>query len=570
MTSSQVLMNTKVLKGRINMFEAKNFAKRLIKFPERIKSSRKFQKDLHDILALFSSSTEPRRVKNILFATSMANYDGANNIDAIMSLQLARMGHRVSVILCDKKLGACQLSKIGKIAPQEFVRSGNSSICDECYYQGKGKFRLQDVDLLRYGQFFSAADQKKIDEILVAIPVDQIRNFKLHDVAVGEHAYAGALRYYARGDLAGEDHGQEILKIFFKASLKTFMVFFNLFKARNIDVVVAHHGIYVPQGIIVGIAKIFDVRIVTHNPAYRKNTFIFAHNDSYHHTMLAEDSQRWLGIELTNARRRKIQDYLNSRRTGKDDWIWFAENSGKYPPRLQKMLRSEKTNYLCCTSVMWDAQLHYKANAFDSMADWIVETIRLFIEGEVAGNLIIRVHPAEISGAIPSRQKITDVINEHFEILPENIFLVDPDSAVSTYDLIDDSDVCIVYNTKTGIEMAANGAKVVVAGEAWIRGKGFTIDVTDKNLYPEILRQAPTNNKLSTEQHDIALKYAYYFFFRRMIKLPMISSPKKFNLVLDSQIKPTDLIAAKSSLDTISNGIVEGTFFEANDAEEIE
>ena len=38
-------------------------------------------------------------------------------------------------------------------------------------------------------------------------------------MAVGEHARAGALRYFARGDLSGEPEGEAVLRRYLEASL---------------------------------------------------------------------------------------------------------------------------------------------------------------------------------------------------------------------------------------------------------------------------------------------------------------------------------------------------------------
>ena len=55
------------------------------------------------------------------------------------------------------------------------------------------------------------------------------------------------------------------------------------------------------------------------------------------------------------------------------------------------------------TNVSWDAQLHYPANAFPNMLEWLVRTCEYFATRPDL-QLLIRVHPAEISGFPPSRQ----------------------------------------------------------------------------------------------------------------------------------------------------------------------
>src|SRR5690606_31255324 len=109
------------------------------------------------------------------------------------------------------------------------------------------------------------------------------------------------------------------------ASLRTRAATQRLIDEERYDVVVAHHGIYVPQGIICETARRCGTRVVTYNPAYRKHCFIFSHEASYHYTMLDEETAVWENLDLRPELQSVTQNYLKSRRTGSADWIWFHD-----------------------------------------------------------------------------------------------------------------------------------------------------------------------------------------------------------------------------------------------------
>jgi hypothetical protein len=69
------------------------------------------------------------------------------------------------------------------------------------------------------------------------------------------------------------------------------------------------------------------------------------------------------------------------------------------------------------------------------------------------------------------------------------------------------------------VELTSFGVPVIAAGEAWIRNKGLTIDVKSKQHYREVLDSLPLGRRMTAEQKREAQKYAYHFFFRRMIPL---------------------------------------------------
>jgi hypothetical protein len=103
------------------------------------------------------------------------------------------------------------------------------------------------------------------------------------------------------------------------------------------------------------------------------------------------------------------------------------------------------------------------------------------------------------------------------------------------------------------------GIPVIVAGEAWIRNKGLTLDANSSDEYFKILDRLPLKEGLSEAGTQHARKYAYHFFFRHLMPLPFVvpTSPYKIEL---SGID--DLLPGRSvGLDVICNGILKGDQF---------
>jgi hypothetical protein len=84
----------------------------------------------------------------------------------------------------------------------------------------------------------------------------------------------------------------------------------------------------------------------------------------------------------------------------------------------------------------------------------------------------------------------------------------------------------IIFGTKMGIELSSIGIPVIVAGEAWIKGKNIGFDANNKEEYIKLLNELPFKNGLNHNQTIRSLKYAYHFFFRRMIPLPFVKAKK--------------------------------------------
>lgn len=363
---------------------------------------------------------------------------------------------------------------------------------------------------------------------------------------------------FAKANIDDEPFGEKVLKRYLHAAFITVYVMKRLIKKYNFDCCVFHHGIYIPQGILGEVARKEGLSVVNWNPAYRKKCFIFSHSDTYHHTLMNEPVKNWDQIKWSPRLEKKTLDYLKSRWKGTQDWIWFHEKPTFVLSQITKEfgIDLKKPCIGMLTNVLWDAQLHYPANAFPNMLDWIVKTIRYFI-GKPQLQLIIRVHPAEIRGTLPSRQKVVDQIQKVFQKLPKNIIVIPPQSQVSTYAVMTACNAVLIYGTKTGVELASIGIPVIVAGEAWIRNKGITMDAESESHYFRLLDKLPFRKRMDEEKVLRAKKYAFHFFFRRMIPIGAIE-PKAGWPPYQLGVKTlTELMPGKDpGLDIICAGIL--------------
>jgi hypothetical protein len=334
---------------------------------------------------------------------------------------------------------------------------------------------------------------------------------------------------------------------------------------------VFHHGIYVPQGIVGEVCRQAGIGVVNWVPAYRTSSFIFSHDDTYHHTLMTEPTTLWEHLPWSEDLENETLDYLKSRWHGIRDWIHFTHEQ---PQEDLQQIQAEtgicfdKPTIGLLNNVMWDAQLHYPANAFPNMLDWVFQTISYFAKRPDL-QLLIRVHPAELRGSIPSRQPILREIQRVFPVLPSTIYIIPPESNISTYAAMLRCDSVIIYGTKTGVELTSLGIPVIVAGEAWIRGKGLTIDVQDPEQYFHILDQLPLGRRLDEATVRRARMYAYHFFFRRMIPLRFVTKSRSGFANVGGwwpytlQIARIDALTLgrDQGLDTICDGILQGTPF---------
>lgn len=503
--------------------------------------------------------------QRVLMATSVGGHLTGTTLESALAAALVLRGAEVETLLCDADLPACLECTVLRLGDgSEMARQGpRRLLCPGCFRSGAATYGELGLKVHKYSDWYTVEDRGRAREIATLTAYEDLSTLKVDGIAVGEHALAGALRYFARADLRGEPHAEPILRRYVEAAALTAFAIDRLLAMRHYDVAVFHHGIYVPQGLVGEVARKRGVRVVTWNPAYRKNCFIFSHDDTYHHTLMHEHRTAWQNLPWDDAREKEVMGYLSSRWSGAEDWIWFHHAPRENVAEIEQECGVDFSKPVIglLTNVMWDAQLHYPANAFPDMRTWIVESIRWFAERPDL-QLLIRVHPAEIRGSVPSRQRVADEIAAAFPVLPGNVFILGPESDASTYVAMAECDTVLIYGTKTGVELAAMGIPVVVAGEAWIRGKGLTRDAHDRNGYLEILETLPSGRRLDAETTTNARKYAYHFFFRRMIPLGIVEptgGDPVFRVVVDDVARLEE--GADGGLDCICNGVLTGAPF---------
>jgi len=500
----------------------------------------------------------------VLMATAIGSYAHAVTLESALAAALTFRGAEVHALLCDGSMTACAECEASLYPNLErFAQHGPSGdLCRDCMWPAERVYRQLGITVHKYSDWLTAEDRTEARRIAEGVAVQDVRGFTWDGLALGEHAYAGALRFFATGSLDDEPQAVPIVRRYLESALLTAFATRRLLRSIQFTSTVVTHGIYVPWGIVAEVSRQEHVHVSTWNVAYRKRRFIFSHDDTYHHTLLTEPKDHWENLQLTAAQETELMNYLRSRREGLFDWIVFHRPNRQEPEEIGRRVGLDpgKPVIGLLTNVSWDAQLHYPANAFPSMLEWLVQTCEYFATRPDL-QLLIRVHPAEISGFPVSRQPILSELRRRIPRLAPNIHVVPPESGLSTYGLMSLCNAAIIYGTKMGVELSSVGIPVVVAGEAWVRNKGITCDASSREEYFSILNRLPFAEGLGPVQLARARRYAYHFFFNRMIPLPFIEPNAGFPVYRLELNRLQQLLPGDTGLDTICDGILGRTPF---------
>ncbi len=227
----------------------------------------------------------------VLMATTIGSYAHAVTLESALAAALTFRGAEVHALLCDGSMtGLRRVRGVALSRPRRgSSRTGPArDLCRDCQWPAERVYAQLGMQVHRYSDWLTAEDRAAARAHgRTHAAAERSPAYTLDGLAIGEHAYAGALRFFATGSLEDEPHGEAVLRRYLESALLTAL--------RHAPPVPRPsgsprrsftHGIYVPWGIVGEVARREGVPVSTWNVAYRKRRFIFSHDDTYHHTLL--------------------------------------------------------------------------------------------------------------------------------------------------------------------------------------------------------------------------------------------------------------------------------------------
>ena len=136
--------------------------------------------------------------------------------------------------------------------------------------------------------------------------------------------------------------------------------------------------------------------------------------------------------------------------------------------------------------------------------------------------------------------------------MPDHIFLLKPDTNISTLSLYSIGDFCLTVRGTVGIECASYGLVVITAGDGRYDKHGFTIDIKNISDYKKLLKNIHLLPKMSKTKIELAQKFAFGVFLMRPIELTSINFmyQKTREADLDVSLNMEEFFDFKKSYDT--------------------
>jgi hypothetical protein len=194
---------------------------------------------------------------------------------------------------------------------------------------------------------------------------------------------------------------------------------------------------------------------------------------------------------------RWLRGHLRFQRSSLDDPL---------PPHIKSFLRDSRPMALLAPCGVADSGTLRRQRVFASQREWIHKTCGYFKQ-HPEWKLIVRAHPVEYSWRKKLRIRVGDIAAEAAGNA-SNILVIRGNEKASTYAMLQDAHVGIVWVSNVGVDMVIRGCPVIAAGNPCYSGLGLVEEPVGPAQYFEKIAAALTQRSITTpEQQDAGKKY---------------------------------------------------------------
>ena len=480
--------------------------------------------------------------------------------EKVLSDALKFNGASVKNLLCENYLKSCDAAILGE---------SHKKICKTCRKQGK-RFKKQfPNEFLSFSQFISDDEKKSIEYTVEEIDHAELIGYTYMGVHVGQHAFNSSNKYFRHGNFdSTSEEFINCMKHNIVQGMITVKIAENLVKKENPTHFITIHGGYSSWGPIADYLKNAGVEVYRYIKSVNKIGDIYI-------TKLGEDLsgivaedvwEKSKQTQLEPEKRRKLSTFLNKKREGNTlDYQLYNESKKQYKDeQLIKLLNSDdKEKFALYPHVLWDKgylnRYDSQGSFFKDDIEWMLETIKFFI-GLDDSLLFIKPHPGERLKDDWTTYSSTQVIKDHFGELPNHIILINNDYPITSFNLMQQNCIGLVFSSTAGLEYSYFKKPVLVAANIHYKYANAVLPVNSKEEYYDIIKTPQPLFDFVDNNFDIIEKYAYHFYYMQQVSMPFFRKDLFLGHCVDWSVieKYEEFIEKDEVMNHIARSIING------------
>lgn len=452
------------------------------------------------------------------------------------------LGNNILLPICDSKFSLCPPFVW---LPQNSTESQKVNQCASCRSFANEAVKIYSRDSLLLEEFLNEFDIEIVEKELRRY-TNNLLDYKFNSISFGRltsYQFVLLTKISNFEDLTKEQ--SEIWKKLILTAIRSYFHVKFLSRKKLLKCIVYYNFYATEIGAIVAakelkIKSMYVVNI-SHRWVDRKNIYICNPNDYY---LLTKDWIKWREFELKPSQiKESFEDLLIN---------YFSIGSHRYSPKreqfdddLREKLNIPKNKKILSAFTSSDDErlglnfmfneigfesIEEKTDCFIDQIDWL-ENLIDWIESREDFYLVIRIHPrsGKNNQGDTNNTQFYNILLEKFNIPYKNTLIVHPQELISSYSLIDISDVCLVSWSSIGLDVARLGGKCLSALKLIPSYPDdiFVYYEKEKSSYFDRIIQL-SNEKLNIDSVIYAYRWYYYSRFSLTYSFDKISKNKDF------------------------------------------
>ncbi len=337
--------------------------------------------------------------------------------------------------------------------------------------------------------------------------------------------------------------------------------FERIFDALNPRALVVFNGVSYPEALARQVALSKGVPVVTHEVGMRPFSAFFSHG---HATAYPMDPPQ---APLRPDERRALDAYLQDRTHGRFSMagVQFWPEIEPLPEVLRQKIDAHRGTVPVFTNVIFDTSQIHANVLFENMFDWL-EELKRAISAHPETLFIVRAHPDEARPGKASQESVASWVANSGLLAAENVHFIPATKYVSSYDLIREAKLVLIYNSSVGLEASILGAPVLCAGRARFTHAHTVYFPDSKARYRVMLEEFLAQERVENPEEfsENARRFLHYQLFRTSLVLSDFLGPDPdiAGGVLLKEFEAERFEPERSvELDVIAKGILYGSPF---------
>jgi hypothetical protein len=477
-------------------------------------------------------------------------------IETVLAQSVARHGGTPVFASCGGRLPICDVMTVDAAPPMP---------CHSCREYAFGAVRAAGFDALGLRDVIDVPSAVETARKLVADlgTVRQCEDFTYADIPLGRLVRISVAWFLSRGTLPDTPLVVDTYRSFLVSGIVVSNGLRRILDRLHPDRVFMLNGTFFAENIMSVLAAEHKIPFTTYEKGFLYDSVVVTPGEPACYLMVPESA--WTEAKdapLTLSEMTAVDAYLGQRRQGEGTLDNFWREGVDDVARIRHDLRLDPDRPLVVMfcNILWDSAVIGRDLAFASMGDWVLEGIR-WAGAHPEIDFLIRIHPAEVKLLNhPTRERTAQHIADHVPSLAPNIRIVSAEDPTSSYALMDEASLGLVYTSTVGLEMAVRGKPVVVAADTHYRNRGFTIDPETSDAYfaaADRLLTHPPSLEERGRIRELAARYAALFFFRYHQVLGAVHEEGRSRPHIradDADLEP----GGDAALDRVVAGIMEG------------